>query len=224
MSSKAKTNKRSSPFGLCLEKFQIRQGVSNAQLAKLAHADYSHVTRLHNGQRKPKREMVMKLSDALGLKAESVNELLAAANLAPVIELRGPKERKSTARAPNTLTPESFGVNAATIKRLIKALSESGPQIKYAVHKSIAASFARAHRVLEAPIKVAVIPAAGKLYRERFLSLPILRSCLLSAIREAVESSIFEIVLVLPPNGRASLIEPLKSELAFFSPSHPSRL
>jgi transcriptional regulator with XRE-family HTH domain len=64
--------------------YRKRRGFSQLQLAAAANCSQRHVSFLELGRTEPSREMVHRLSDALGLTLRQSNELLVAAGFAPI--------------------------------------------------------------------------------------------------------------------------------------------
>ena len=73
-----------SSFPLRLVKWRKRRGVSQLQLAMTAACSQRHISFLELGRTNPSREMVLRLSMALGIPLRDSNELLLAAGYAPV--------------------------------------------------------------------------------------------------------------------------------------------
>jgi transcriptional regulator with XRE-family HTH domain len=73
-----------SPFPLRLSALRKQHGLSQLQLAMAANCSQRHVSFLELGRTRPSREMVQRLSLALGLSLRQSNELLLAAGFAPI--------------------------------------------------------------------------------------------------------------------------------------------
>lgn len=75
---------RTSSFPSRLTGFRKQRGLSQLQLATSADCSQRHVSFLELGRTQPSREMVQRLSVALGLTLRQSNDLLLAAGFAPI--------------------------------------------------------------------------------------------------------------------------------------------
>jgi UTP--glucose-1-phosphate uridylyltransferase len=98
------------------------------------------------------------------------------------------------------------------IGRLLRAMETAERREQQEVAKVISRTISRVAEVLEAPVHIAVIPAAGG--QHRVVATHVMQRLLLGAISEAAESGITNIILVLPPGMKDSLYEPLKDAIA----------
>jgi len=73
-----------SSFSMRLAGLRKRRGLSQLQLASGAECSQRHISFLELGRTRPSREMVHRLSAALGLSLRQSNELLLAAGFAPI--------------------------------------------------------------------------------------------------------------------------------------------
>jgi len=73
-----------SSFPLRLTAFRKQHGLSQLQLATTADCSQRHISFLELGRTRPSRDMVQRLSLALGLSLRQSNELLLAAGFAPI--------------------------------------------------------------------------------------------------------------------------------------------
>ncbi len=71
------------PFGSSLRRRRRLRGLSQLQLALAARTTSRHVSFLETGRSRPSRDMVQRLSAALGLSLRETNRLLGEAGLAP---------------------------------------------------------------------------------------------------------------------------------------------
>src|SRR5882757_8846877 len=75
---------KESSFPSRLAGVRKRRGLSQLQLASIADCSQRHVSFLELGRTRPSREMVQRLSVALGLSLRQSNDLLLAAGFAPI--------------------------------------------------------------------------------------------------------------------------------------------
>jgi len=86
-----------------------------------------------------------------------------------------------------------------------------GLRERQSVIDAVATTFSHLTEILEAPVHIAIIPAAGR--QHRLFAQHVMQRLLLCAIREAIESGIGHIVLILAPGMGESLYAPLKAAL-----------
>jgi UTP--glucose-1-phosphate uridylyltransferase len=194
---------------------------------------------VETGGRRPSREATLALAEALGVQGEAMNAWLEAAGYAPLpllprvrgaIRTRGAVRTRGRSPGPAAeVSPvwdtarwaqwlEAMGLQDTTVAHLLRALETAGAQQRQAVTQAVAATFTRLIEQVEAPLRTAVIPAAGG--QHRLFAPHVMQRLLLRAMREAVESGLSRIVLVLPPGMEESLYMPLKAacELAVVPP------
>jgi UTP-glucose-1-phosphate uridylyltransferase len=82
--------------------------------------------------------------------------------------------------------------------------------LSYGTH-AVATTFRRLIERLGAPVRTAVIPAAGG--QHRLLAQHVMQGLLLRSIREAAEAGIRHVILVLAPGTGEALYSPLKAAL-----------
>jgi len=70
-----------SPFGARLRRWRDHRGLSQLSLAAMAGSTARHISFLETGRSRPSRQMVLRLSDVLGVGLRGANELLHAAGL-----------------------------------------------------------------------------------------------------------------------------------------------
>jgi UTP--glucose-1-phosphate uridylyltransferase len=219
-----------STFGQCLQQAREAADLSRQALAQRVGLDPSYIYRVETGARRPSREAALAFAEALGVQGEAVNAWLEAAGYAPLpllprvrgaIRTRGavrtrgrspgpaaePSPVWDTARWAQWL--EAMGLKDASLAHLLQALETAEPQQRQAVTQAVAATFTRLIEQVEAPVRTAIIPAAGG--QHRLFAPHVMQRLLLRAMREAVESGLSRIVLVLPPGLEESLYMPLKA-------------
>lgn len=72
-------------FAELLRWYRERTGVSQARLARLVRVDHSYVSRLERGERRPSRDLILRIADALSLPAADTSALLASAGFTPSV-------------------------------------------------------------------------------------------------------------------------------------------
>lgn len=72
-------------FAELLRWYRERTGVSQARLARLVGVDHSYVSRLERGERRPSRDLVVRIADALSLPAADASALLSSAGFSPSV-------------------------------------------------------------------------------------------------------------------------------------------
>jgi transcriptional regulator with XRE-family HTH domain len=70
-----------SPFGVRLRGWRHHRGLSQLSLAAMVGSTARHISFLETGRSRPSRQMVLRLSDVLGVGLRGANELLHAAGL-----------------------------------------------------------------------------------------------------------------------------------------------
>lgn len=215
-------------FGRLLEQAREAAGLSRRVLAQRLKLATSYVYRLEVGDRRPSRETVLALTEALGVNDEVVNAWLLTAGHAPMplftsmhtaIRTRGGKRRPGgRVVSPSSWDPirltqrlEAMGLHEAMVGRLLQVLDTQEPAKQQDVARIVSATFSRIAEMLEAPVHTAVIPAAGG--QHRLLASQVMQRLLLRSIREAAESGISNIILVLTPGTVEALYTPLKDAL-----------
>ena len=214
-------------FGLFLRLAREEAGLSRDQLAKRVGLDVSHIFRIETGGRRPSRDAVLALAEALSLDENSTNRWLVAAGYAPIaafgvvreaVRARGAVRTRGAipGRSPWDASArvkrlESIGLTESTVTRLLDAMSAAGLAEQQEAAGAISNAFSRVAESLETPVRAAVIPAAGG--QHRLLAAHVMQRLLLGAIAEAVQCGIRNIVLVLAPGSVEPLFVPLKEAL-----------
>lgn len=112
-------------FGMTLKGFREVRRVSQSKLAERAGFDHSYVSRLESGARKPTREAVHQLSQALELERVQQDELLAAAGFLPgeVSSLLSgePELTDVLGLLQNAQVPEAY---RETMRQVLRAIAE----------------------------------------------------------------------------------------------------
>jgi len=213
------------PFGNLLRITREAAGLSRQALSRRVRLDPAHIYRLEKGVRKPSRGSVRALAEALGVRDDERNEWLLAANYAPLRSLRTDRQtRGADSRSKLMESPpsdwdaahwkqwcEAMGLSETMIERLLHVMGTAKPSEQRAVKEVLSVTFSRMADVLEAPVRTAVIPAAGE--QHRFLAPQIIQRLLIRSISEASQSAVTRIILVLAPGTWDSLYSPLKDAL-----------
>jgi UTP--glucose-1-phosphate uridylyltransferase len=220
--------KEQNDFGQLLQQLRKRKGLSRSALAERVGLDASHIYRIETGDRQPSRESALALAEALETDEEPANKLLIAAGYAPVptlklaraaVRLRG-GGRRETAEASSSphwdaarwaLALEALGLQEVTIGELLRAMETAGLAEGREATAAVRATFSRVIESLLAPVRTAVIPAAGR--QSRLLALDYMQRLILSVIGEAAECGITQIILVLAPGAVEPLYRPLNDAL-----------
>ncbi len=80
-----------SPFTVTLRHFFFQRGRAYGKLAAAAHIDVKYLYELIQGTKhKPSRDVVIRLGNSLGLDVDETDELLLAAEHAPLVHPRRP--------------------------------------------------------------------------------------------------------------------------------------
>jgi transcriptional regulator with XRE-family HTH domain len=215
-------------FRRLLRQAREAAGLSREALAQRVELDASYIYRIETGDRRPSRESTLLLAEALGVEGEKVSEWLLAAGYAPLPLLtmvRGAVRTRGGGRRPGAGTTstagrdtarwaewlEAMGLQEAMIGRLMRAMETAGLIERQEVARAVSAALSRVAERLEAPVRTAVIPAAGG--QHQLVAPHVMQRLLLRAMAEAAESGISRIILVLAPGMRESLYAPLKEAL-----------
>jgi UTP--glucose-1-phosphate uridylyltransferase len=168
----------------------------------------------------------LSLAEALGVDGKTLDDWLVAAGFAPMpllrrvrgaVRTRGGIHRPRGGTAPSerdaTLWErlEAIGLGEARIRRLLQAAETASFTDRQKAAEAVSRTFSVVAEALETPVHTAVIPAAGG--QHRFLAGHVMQRVLLRAIREAAESGITNITLVLAPGAVDALYLPLKESL-----------
>jgi UTP--glucose-1-phosphate uridylyltransferase len=215
------------PFARLLSDARAAAGLTRDALANRTNLNYSYVYRLETGSRKPSREVVFSLADALGVTGEMLNQWLLALGLAPVpgtdevvraVRTRGgirfqkgPAETLGEAGATRwPVLIESMGLREAETRRLLRALSEATPAARAHAARLVSGTVSYLLNLLESPVKTAVIPAAKE---NAFVAPSTTQRILMRAINEVASLGVSEVVLVLAPGMVESIYAPLRMAL-----------
>jgi len=215
-------------FSKSLSSERERRGLSREELAARASLNPSHIYRLETGARRPSRETVLALADALEVDNATLELWLAkvgyapldlAVNFRPVVRVRGatlrsgrnvgPASSLDTATVARQL--EAIGLKESTVRRLVEALASSGLATQRRVSTALSSTFSRALAVVDCPVRTAVIPAAGG--QHRLLAPDLMQRLLVSSIREAADCGIIDVVLVLAPGTADTLYSTIRNAM-----------
>jgi UTP--glucose-1-phosphate uridylyltransferase len=189
--------------------------------------DPSHIYRIEVGGRRTSRETAERLADALAIVGTALDEWVMAAGYAPTpfatavrsaVRTRGggrrPASQASEAVHRDTMLRrrlESMGLQEPRVGRLLRAMQSAGPPASDDVARSVTTALGRVTDRLEAPVKAAIIPAAGG--QHRLVAPHVMQRLLLRTIREATESGIGQVILIVAPGMSDALFAPLKDAL-----------
>lgn len=216
-------------FGLLLRQAREKAGLSRERLAQRVGLDASYIYRVETGERRPSRESALALVDALGLGDETMNQWLAAAGYEPVpilsalraaVRTRGTVRRSAGGPACSPAGDagawarrlETIGLREAAIERLLEAMAAASLAEQEEAARAISGTFSRVAEALQSPVRTAVIPAAGG--HHRLLAPHVMQHLLLGAIREAAQSGISSVVLILAPGSEEPLYRPIREALS----------
>lgn len=215
-------------FGKLLREAREAAGLTRTELGHRISLDASHIYRLEAGDRRPSQDSVIVLAEALATDGEAMSKWLTAAgyetipDLAPyraVVRTRGAVRSPASGGAPSSsLTAalrarlRAMGFQETKIDRLLRAMQAATPTERQEVAKAVSATLSRVAEMLEAPVRTAIIPAAGG--HHRIVAAHVMQRLLVRTIGEAAESGISKVILVLAPGSMDSLYTPLKEALS----------
>jgi len=214
-------------FGRLLRQARESAGLSRDALAQRAEMNASYIYRIESGSRRPSRKATFALAEELGVEGESLNNWLLAAGYAPMpllTRVRGAVRTRGGARRPSpesnqsgldrsrwTEWLEAMGLQETAIRRLLRTMETAEAPVREEAARTISAAILCAAEALEAPVRKAVIPAAGG--HHQIIASHVMQRLLLRAIGEAAESGVTDIILVLAPGIVDTLYTPLKDAL-----------
>ncbi len=169
----------SESLGELLRAHRERARLSRAQLARRARISASFVTYLEQGLRRPSALMLVRIAQALGLRAEQQQELLQSANYASPEELARLSGLQGLLSEIGALPPLERDELIAEIHRLLGRWKELRAK----------------------PLRRVVIPLAG--WQPRLLSPEQLGQMLRPALEEIAAARLKEAILVLAPGRPA---------------------
>jgi UTP--glucose-1-phosphate uridylyltransferase len=114
-----------------------------------------------------------------------------------------------------------MGIEEAAIRRLLRAMETAAEPERHGILRGISTSLSHAIERLEAPVKTAVIPAAGG--QHRLLASHVIQELLLRSIGEAFESGISNVILILAPGMLDSVYTPLRKAFDLL-PGHSGQI
>jgi transcriptional regulator with XRE-family HTH domain len=83
------------PFGVLLRRWRTSRRMTQSDLALAANSSTRHLSYLETGRSQPSRDMILRLSEHLGIPLRDQNTLLLAAGFAPAFEERSLAELAS---------------------------------------------------------------------------------------------------------------------------------
>jgi len=214
-------------FGDLLRRAREHAGLSRAALARSIDFDPSYIHRLEAGSRRPSREAVLALADAMRLKSEDLSTWLTAAGFADLpLQLAGGSSARtrSVLRNSRSLTDEprfqlvgqwsnwleAMGFQPEMIAPILQGMETTGMAERRRVTELVSGTFTYLARMLEAPVRTAVIPAASG---HLMVASHVIQRLLLKAIGEAAQAGISKVVLVIAPGMEPSFYAPLREAL-----------
>lgn len=72
------------PFGRLLKEWRNRRGLSQLDLALAVRTTQRHLSFIESGRASPSRDMILRISERIGIPLRQQNVLLLAAGFAPV--------------------------------------------------------------------------------------------------------------------------------------------
>jgi UTP-glucose-1-phosphate uridylyltransferase/transcriptional regulator with XRE-family HTH domain len=214
-----------SQFGQLMRQFREAADISQRALAQKVGLDVSYINRLESGERRPRRQTLLKLASALGIKGRQLDAWFMACDLAPMPLLAGLSDESTAApeagkegslpkTAPDAISLwqklEEIGLDEASIRRLLQNLSISQSQHQMAA-EIVTATLNLVADFLVAPVHQAIIPAAGG--QHRLLASHIMQHLLLQMMAEAVSAGVYRFMLILAPGTEEALYRPLQTAL-----------
>jgi len=216
------TSEVENAFGQILKRHRQSAGLTRQAFAILVGLDSSYVHRLEKGNRRPSRRIIVVMGDALGLGREELNRWLIAAGHGTLplsrsaVRGRAPEgAERDASRVRSSVAPdrgiEAIGIEVASLNRLIHAVGNAPTKEQRRVSRVISSTVRLLTENLEAPVRTAVIPAAGGVHR--VVAHHVMERLLLRAIGEAAQCGIAEIVLVITPEMEKLFYRPLRELL-----------
>jgi dTDP-glucose pyrophosphorylase/transcriptional regulator with XRE-family HTH domain len=206
-------------FGELLLGGRTRLGLTREVLAGQVSLHASYIYRLETGERRPSREVVLSLAEALEVEGQALDMWLLAAGLAPAkpfAEARGAVRTRGGVNRQMAGTEEpaslqSIGLQEAILQRLLDMARAATPSARERVAQALSGAVSSLLDGLESPVRTAVIPAAKE---NAHVALAVMQRMVLRTIGEASRSGIFDIILVLSPGMVESIYAPLREALA----------
>lgn len=214
-------------FGRLLQSARESVPISREELARKVGVDQSYIWRLEErAERRPSPETTLALADALGVPDDDLNRWLMAAGHEPLpfvtsvrssVRKAGISRRKLDAKAAVQSGSQSgirakrlqqLGLTNVVVDRLLSALSSAPLGIQAQMTEAVSRGLHAVIQSLECPVETAVIPAAGG--QHRLFAPNVVQNLLLGVIREAVESGIRNMVVVVAPGIGETLLAPIK--------------
>ena len=202
-------------------------------LARKVNLDPSYIYRLELGNRRPSREVLLFLAEALGVTGEQLNKWLQIAGFAPLpllslmqgaVRARGGQHRQQTEAEPNdggtarwASWLETINLQEATIGRLLRAMDMANHSERLDAAKVVSRAFFSVIDRLESSIRTAIIPAAKN---NQLIAPHVMQRMLLRSIGEATTSGMSNIILVLAPDMVEPIFTPIKEALELATASN----
>jgi len=216
-----------SQIGMLLRQSREAVGMSQRALAQQVGLDVSYINRLESGERRPRRQTLLKLASALGITGQELDNLFMAGDLAPMPLLAGlsaPKGQDTAVSRIGESAPahdleavslwnklEAIGLDEGSIRRLLQAMESAEAQTRNLAAAAISSTLKTMATFLTAPVHRAVIPAAGG--QHRLLAFHIMQRLLLQTMAEAASAGICQFMLILAPGTAEALHRPLQIAL-----------
>jgi UTP--glucose-1-phosphate uridylyltransferase len=210
-------------FGSYLRLAREALGLRRESLAQKVNLHPSYIYRLEVGNRRPSREVLLSLAEALEITSGQLNKWLQVAGFAslPVLAMmqgavraRGGQHRHQAKIEPSAGTTarwatwlEAIGLQDSTVARLMRAMDIADPAERREASKIVSRTFISVTDRLESLVRTAIIPAA----KENHLIAPhVMQRMLLRSVSEAASAGISNVVLVLAQGMVEPIFTPIK--------------
>jgi UTP--glucose-1-phosphate uridylyltransferase len=212
-------------FGQLMRQSRETAGISQRALAQKVSLDVSYINRLESGERRPRRQTLLKLASALGIKGRELDAWFIACDLAPMPLLAGlsdqtapaihnGKEGRLAKPGPDAISLwkklDAIGLDETSVRRLLQNMSVSQHQKEQAA-AIVTSTLNLVADLLVSPVHQAIIPAAGG--QHRLLASHIMQHLLLQMMAEAASAGVFRFMLILAPGTEEALYRPLQTAL-----------
>ena len=212
-------------FGQLMRQSREAAAISQRALAQKVGLDVSYINRLESGERRPRRQTLLKLASALDIKGRELDAWFMACDLAPMPLLAGLSDQTtpalerdkegSLARTGSDAISlwkklEAIGLDEKSVRRLLQNPTISQTQRRLAA-EIVTATLNLVADFLVAPVHQAIIPAAGG--QHLLLASHIMQHLLLQMMAEAASAGVFRFMLILAPGTEEALYRPLQTAL-----------
>lgn len=213
------TEAKKTVLGQLLRQARRAAGLSQQTLAARAGLDVSYISRLERGNRRPRRQALIKLAAALQLSQTELENWLVLCDLAPItllnrLAIPAPATETDATRVAvqEPLEWQQLGLEEIALRRLLQAGATAAVARRERVAAVLRQVLERLVAELRLPVSWAVIPAAGG--QHRLLAQPVMQQLLLRAIGEAAALGISRFLVILAPGTVDTLWRPLQLALS----------